>query len=218
MEIYNRTTSQIITEQEFRNEHESVAFPSQLTRDILLQYNCDVVLQSPQPVPNEFEFVVRDSVETDFLGNTVQKWIKIDRYPTQESKDAYLAEKLSTLKTEMKLMVEKIREGKEKEGTNFTFSDTIVGRIQTRNEIDIRNIQAVTTSGIVLQASGVTDNVIQFRDESDIIHILTPTEAIALGMAVQVFISDTYTYMWDKKAQIDSCVTIQELNNINLND
>lgn len=114
------------------------------------------------------------------------------------------------LKPQYKAQVEAKRLEKEKAGVAYTFPDG-QGTVQTARDVDIRNVQGVVTTAQVLASQGVTDPVIDFRDQENVTHSLTPTQAIDMGMVVQTAISQHYAWAWAKKAEIDACTTIEEL-------
>ena len=117
------------------------------------------------------------------------------------------------IKNELKQRVNSARDVKEKVGLTYQFPDGL-GVIQTRSDVDIRNVQSITTTAVILKSAGVVDPVISFRDESDVTHDLTPDQTIEMGIAVQTFISNIYKWSWDKKVEIDACTTPFELNDI----
>lgn len=212
MEIYSFETSKILTVQEFKNEFPTTGFPAILTHDLITDRGYGVVLASPQPQVTDLQYVVRDGAEIDAKGNVVQKWKVVNRFETPEQEQEYIAQRLVDAKHAKKLVVDTERVRLEQAGASYTFPDEIVGTIQTRNADDIRNIQGVTTAALVLMSQGVTTPVIMFRDHEDVIHALTPEQAIAMGMFTQQFISNTYQWAWDKKAEIDATNSIEQLN------
>lgn len=111
--------------------------------------------------------------------------------------------------------VSQVRFASEAQGVTFAFSDG-QGTVQTRNDTDIRNINGLVSAALVLKAQGVTDPVLSFRDEQNVTHNLTPDEALAMGMAVQAHISQTYHWAWEKKQQIQAVTTAQELRAIEI--
>jgi hypothetical protein len=46
--------------------------------------------------------------------------------------------------------------------------------------------------------------VIEFRDQQNATHLMTPNEVIAMGIAVSSFISSTYTAKWNIQAVINA--------------
>lgn len=102
------------------------------------------------------------------------------------------------------------------EGFEYTFPNG-VGVIQTRNDTDLGNVNAVATTAIVLQGQGVTDPVISFRDQGNVTHNLTPAQAIAMGVAVSAFVSAVYANKWRIDDEIiDVAVDQSEVDAIDL--
>lgn len=64
MELRNRITGKVITENEFRSENVNTSFPAILTVEILNDFNYDPVLEGPQAViTNQYQYSQRDGVE-----------------------------------------------------------------------------------------------------------------------------------------------------------
>lgn len=122
---------------------------------------------------------------------------------------------VDAVKYELKAKINERRIVLEKNGLSYQFPDS-VGVIQTRDDTDIRNIQSVTTTSLILKSQNIDSPVISFRDEGDVTHMLTPDQAIEMGLAVQSFIAGVYQWAWDAKANIDACTTLEELDAINL--
>lgn len=217
-QFYIRSTQQLATESEVRALFPNTSMPQFLGKETLDQLGVDVVLQTPQPTPTDLQIVELTGVQTDALGNVVQKWELKSRFvaPGKAAKEKeYLAQLLEAGKTAKLSTVDSVRLQKEKAGVLYTFPDGD-GVVQTRNDADLRNVMAVTTSALVLKAHGVDAAVIPFRDEGDMIHMLSADQAIAMGMAVQGAISATYQWSWAKKAEIAAVTTKAALEAITL--
>lgn len=214
MELYHKESKEVISEQDFRNLFPFTSFPPQLSLTELAEHGYVPVLAAPPPSPNQLQVLVRDGVVTDSKGNIVQNWKLVPRFSSVQEETLFLAQSLYDAKVVKKAQVESARSAREKVGITFLFSDGTTGSIQTRSDTDIRNIQALVTSALVLKSIGQTGSIIPFRDGSDVIHIMTPEEVISMGMEVNAFVSETYQWAWDKKSHIDSCTTIQQLNSI----
>lgn len=64
MELRNRTTGALITDQQLRADNPHTSFPEVLTPDIIDSFGYDPVLEGPQPVLTPpYEVAVRDGVE-----------------------------------------------------------------------------------------------------------------------------------------------------------
>lgn len=217
-QFYIRSTQQLATESEVRALFPNVSFPPQLNKDLLDSLGIDVVFPVPQPEVTDLQITELAGVETDALGNTVQKWVVKSRFvaPGRAAKEKeYLAQLLEAGKTAKLSTVDSVRLQKEKAGVLYTFPDGD-GTVQTRNDVDLRNVMAVTTSALVIKAQGVDAAVIPFRDEGDVVHMLTADQAIAMGMAVQGAVSATYQWAWAKKAEIAAVTTKAALEAITL--
>lgn len=216
MELYKFETGQVYTEEQFREEFSDTFFPNPISVDAITDRGFTVVLSSPQPTPNDLQNVIRDGVEFDTKGNVVQKWKLVPKFSTVEEEYAYIAEQLVEAKRVFKNAVEAERARRESMGVPYKFPDDTIGTIQTRNADDIRNVLGVTAAALVLSSQNIDSPVIMFRDDEDVIHVLTPSQAIQMGMFVQEFISSNYSYAWDKKSEIDAATTIEALRQIQL--
>jgi hypothetical protein len=169
------------------------------------------------PTPQISYDIVLETAQEDVpvltsKGHWEQSWKIVQLYTKAADKTAAKAAYLALYKPLIKEQVNNMRKTKEAAGLAYVFPDSS-GTIQTEDQ-DIRNVLAVTTAALVLKSQGVVDPVIQFRDKENVTHSLTPDEAIYMGMAVQSFISDTYSYAWDKKAEIDAATTLINLNKV----
>lgn len=98
----------------------------------------------------------------------------------------------------------------ERQGVPYEFPDGLLSTIQTRGETDIRNIQGNTTAALVMQAQGMTDPVLTFRTEDNVNHALTPSEAIAMGMAVAARVQGLYAFKWGHDEAIEALLTVDD--------
>jgi len=83
----------------------------------------------------------------------------------------------------------------------------VVGTIQTRDAsqyLDIANINGEASSALILQGQGVTAAVLDFRDEQNVTHAMTPAQMIAMALAVSTFINATYLAKWALREQINN--------------
>lgn len=216
MELYKFETGQVYTEKQFRDEYSNTFFSDPIALTDITDRGFSVVLASPQPTPSDLQNVVRDGTEIDSKGNVVQKWKLVPKFSTTEEEQQYITQQLADAKKSMKDVVEKKRAEREAAGALYVFPDDISGTIQTRNADDIRNILGITTAALVLSSQGIDSPVIVFRDAEDVIHVLTPVQAIQMGMHTQSFISDNYQIAWDKKAEIDAATNIVALRQIEI--
>ena len=83
----------------------------------------------------------------------------------------------------------------------------VLGTIQTRDATlyrDIANINGEASAALILEGQGVTAAVLDFRDEQNVTHVMTPAQMIAMGLAVSSFINATYLAKWALKEQISN--------------
>jgi hypothetical protein len=112
------------------------------------------------------------------------------------------AEALAKAKAEKRDQINNWRSGAERAGFTFNFPDNTSGTVQTR-ERDITNI-----TGLVMAAQANPGGVFQFRDGEDVTHPMTAADLIALGNAVQSFITGNYAHAWSLKDQVESATTV----------
>lgn len=92
---------------------------------------------------------------------------------------------------------------------------TLVVPADARDDTDLRNIQAVTTTAQVVY--GTSGAILKFRDATDTTHDLTPAEAIQLGLLVQSHVQFFYEKAWAFKDAIDA-MTSAELDSVDVTD
>jgi hypothetical protein len=83
--------------------------------------------------------------------------------------------------------------------------------VQTRGERDLININGVVTQAILLKNAGVVEPIIQFRAQSNATYMLTPDEAINMGVTVAQHSQQVYEKAWLLKDAINAAQTIEEL-------
>lgn len=116
---------------------------------------------------------------------------------------------VAELKTRLKARNLAKRLSVQAAGVSYEFPDG-TGTVQTRNDTDVGNISAVATAGIALAGQGVTDPVLKFRDTENVTHPLTPSQAVAFGLAISDAISGLYEAKWTIDGQIDALTTVAE--------
>lgn len=92
---------------------------------------------------------------------------------------------------------------------------TLIVPADARDDTDLRNIQAVTTTAQVL--SGTQGVTLKFRDATDTTHDLTPAEVIQLGLLVQSHVQFFYEKAWTFKDAVDA-MTSAELDSVDVTD
>ena len=119
--------------------------------------------------------------------------------PTEAQIDAWGAEYNETHTREVKnAEVNVIREKKIAAGIPYQFPDG-AGTIQTRDEVDIRNIQTNVTTALILNSVGETGSVMVFRDMENIEHKMTPQEVLQMGLYAAQVGQSIYTASWQLK-------------------
>lgn len=90
MELRNRTTGAVVTEQQFRSDNPNTSFPAVLTPEIIDDFGYDPVLEGPQPtlIP-PYQYAQRDGV-VEVNGQWFTQYIAAE--PDAEGKAAMDAE------------------------------------------------------------------------------------------------------------------------------
>lgn len=86
-------------------------------------------------------------------------------------------------------------------GKFYVFPDGQTGTVQLRGERDVANINALATAATALQALESAE-LLEFRDEENIRHPLTASEALKLSLALAQWRSAHYTAAWTHKDAI----------------
>src|ERR1700757_1670703 len=83
----------------------------------------------------------------------------------------------------------------------------VTGTIQTRDPSlhpDIANINGEASAALIMLGQGETGAALDFRDQQNITHPMTPSQMIAMCMAVSTFINSTYVAKWTLQKQINN--------------
>jgi hypothetical protein len=138
--------------------------------------------------------------EPDLVTNTVTVTIPArDRTPSEiEQKKAQLKQSVNQ---------ERDRRWPGTVNCDLAGDGSLVIPADARNDTDLRNIQAVTTTAQVV--AGTPDAVLKFRDANDITHNLSPEEVITLGLIVQAHVQSFYEKAWVLKDSIDSMTSVE---------
>ena len=123
---------------------------------------------------------------------------------------------LESVKAEKRLAINAMRDERVFAGVSYSFPDGLMGTVDTREQSDFDNLQALTTLAQVLQAEGETGQVITFVDAEDQAHSLTPSQMIDLGVTVTQQIAKIYSVSWPMKASVKAAATIAEVNAVNI--
>lgn len=167
------------------------------------------------PKPDKNNPNTKQFIEVD--GITEEKILNGERYNVNQetgeiefvSEEVILQEKLEEAKIEKRSIIESERKQSERSGFLYTFPDGTDGTVQLRSSDDKVNI-----TGLVVGAQASPTKTFQFRDGENISHDMSASEIIALGDAVQDFISTNYAQAWTLKAQLDNATTIAEVEAI----
>lgn len=95
-------------------------------------------------------------------------------------------------------------------GVPFSFNGTS-DLVQTRSERDLININGVVTQAMLLKNANVFEPAIRFRAQSNCSFMLTPDDAIALGVAVAQHSQQVYEKAWQLKDAAYAAQTVEEL-------
>lgn len=110
---------------------------------------------------------------------------------------------LQEVKNKKKAEIERLRDSKVASGVPYIFPDG-GGIVQTRDEKDIRNIQAQVMAALILSGQPVK---LWFRSQEDVSHPMTPEQMITMGLAVYTAINAIYQASWDKKDEVEALAT-----------
>ena len=166
--------------------------------------------QFPEPGPDSKPYLeVSGDVEQRILSGEPFRLIDfangVEFIPPAE----LAAEALSAAKLDKRAEIDQARKTAEAQGFTFNFPDNTSGTIQIRHTDDKANI-----SGLVMGAQANPGGVFQFRDGEDVSHSLTAADVIAMGNAVQSFITGNYAQSWALKDQVEAATTVAEVEAI----
>jgi len=113
------------------------------------------------------------------------------------------------------LVIEKKREevgaAREKriaEGVPYNFPDGS-GIVQTRDLIDVRNIQTNVMAALILQGAGETKPIMVFRDSANVTHYMTPAQMLTMAVAISQYGQVIYNISWELKDKVEGMTTEQ---------
>ena len=84
-------------------------------------------------------------------------------------------------------------------GISVTVSNTTF-TVQTRDEVDFRNVNGLVSKGILLVSTGDVITTVPFRDLDNVEHELTATDLISMGEQVAANVTKIYQYAWYLKS------------------
>jgi hypothetical protein len=154
-----------------------------------------------QPIPSVNAGQTREVVDPYYSAGDDAVYNEIARDRTQSE--------IEQKKTQLKQSVNRERDRRWPGTVNCDLAGdgSLVIPADARNDTDLRNIQAVTTTAQVV--AGTPDAVLKFRDANDITHNLSPEEVITLGLIVQAHVQSFYEKAWTLKDSTDSMTSVE---------
>lgn len=137
------------------------------------------------------------------------------QFPDGTSRNATDVELLTVAKINRRAEVDDERDRRESLGCPYQFPNGL-GVVQTRDLTDYRNINGLTTGAIVLQAQGITSAVMSFTDAANVVHVMTPSQTIQMGMAVLQRTQALHSAGYAIKLQVESAADMVALNAIDI--
>ena len=137
------------------------------------------------------------------------KWISAEEYAAALA-GSYTVDEVRGIRN---AAIDAIRDDKIKNGVTFTFPGDVAGSIQTRSDADFRNITGFSAAGLALTGQPA---VLQFRDQEDRVHELTPQQAVELGLAVTQAVSAIYQVAWAHKDALAALQSRQEIESYDI--
>jgi hypothetical protein len=145
----------------------------------------------------------REQPVVDIEAGTATWWLLVDM--TEQEINGVSEQKKAQLKQSVNQ--ERDRRWPGTVNCDLAGDGSLVIPADARNDTDLRNIQAVTTTAQVV--AGTPDAVLKFRDANDVTHNLSPEEVIALGLIVQAHVQSFYEKAWALKDSIDSMTSVE---------
>jgi len=112
--------------------------------------------------------------------------------------------------------VNDLRDRQIAQGKTYDFPDGTTGTVQLRNLQDKTNVQGLGSNALELKVEGDTTTTIPFRDKENTLHEMTADEMLQMGKSASSFIQENYTVSWNHKDNIESCTTLDELENYDI--
>jgi hypothetical protein len=191
-----RATGAVVSEVELRSMYNKI-LPDLIDVAVANENGIDPVLHAPEPPYTELQVVHRNGVVQDELGNWVQAYVVLPKFATEVEEAAHTAQLLDDRRRALSERIAQRRVDEQGKGYTYLFPDGLTGVVQTRQDSpDLLNINGQVTAALVLQSQGVLDPVMNFRDEENVTHQMTPTQMIVMGLTVSQFVSATYSSKW----------------------
>ncbi|MBU2249056.1 MAG: DUF4376 domain-containing protein, partial [Gammaproteobacteria bacterium] len=99
-----------------------------------------------------------------------------------------------------------VRESKIAEGVPYDFADGH-GTVQTRDLVDVRNIQTNVMTALILQGAGEIRPVMPFRDSENVTHLMTPAQMLSMALAISQHGQVIYNRSWKLKDAVEGMTT-----------
>lgn len=198
--------------QDIRAARPDWAAPWDITEEMIGLVGFMPVTQSPPVLDSATQIAVETAPQL-IDGVWTQAWEVHPRFASPDAEAEHNSVVLAQRKKDLHATVSTKRQSVQEQGFSFTFPDGD-GTIQTRNDRDLGNITGQTLAAIVLQTQGISDPVLSFRDSENNTHVLTPIQAIQMGMAVSQFVSSVYASKWahDEAVEVWDGSTPYDLN------
>ena len=123
---------------------------------------------------------------------------------------------LETLQSDLRAKINSIRDEKICAGLAYDFPDGVLGTIDSAEQRDFDNLQALTTLAQELRDGGETAAVLTFVEKEDQAHALTPQQMIDAGLALTYFVTGIYAASWVHKNAVKEAASLAELQAIDL--
>ena len=125
----------------------------------------------------------------------------LDAPPSKHSKlvDNVWIEDIELIKNDLYEEINVKRNEKISNGVVYTFPDGLTGTIQTRDQIDERNIQANASAAQSFIMLNQLDVEMEFRDAENQNHIMTPHQMLEMSIFVKQYGQDIYKQSWQYK-------------------
>jgi hypothetical protein len=185
----------------------------QINEDLTLGKVCSVATGSPAPAG--FTFTAPPKHDDDsilvWVGNG---WKEVTAPAMKVSIQTEAQQKgIMRLVRQLHERIDGERSRRIVQGKPHSFPDG-EGIVQLRDARDIINVNAVGTSAMMLVAAEDSDTLIDFRDQEDVTHQLTGSEALAMAQSVMVWVSDHYAAAWAHKDAIKALVEAQDYSGL----
>jgi hypothetical protein len=109
------------------------------------------------------------------------------------------------------------RNEKISQGVQYTFPDGLIGTIQTRDQVDERNVQANASAAQSFIMLNQLDINMEFRDAENQNHLMTPQQMLEMTLYVKDYGQSIYKTSWIMKDFVKNSNDINELIEYTIN-